>query len=741
MGHFFREEGALFIPAHLHQAKPAENSRSIDDIYDDEAFLGFIRDGAFDALEVRDPTTARFFDGRQKTKEGLEIPHSICVASSDAHHHEHIASRGRTTWVRVEDNTYRELTAALSFRHRIALSCPVESHPHIIGVHIVGSFIPDAWVSLNEGLNALIGGKGSGKTALLECLRFVLNTPVPKERAESVNRHIDHVLGPSGYVECLVKRDDGTESLLTRRADSRDRISVTDFSDNINWRNASDGPPFPISILGWHEIEAVADRAQARVELVDRVGDPSVVRTAHEKIKEQIERARDRVPLLQRQIKKLDAGLKELWELQRKRATLARLEKGELLALQNQYEWFLQTEQRLQSLRTDVSVQQTRIPDDYKTKLTFPIAPVPDPTAIGSAADAVVNVQQALTSVVEDEAQAMGKVQKALTTVDASAVGAAEKITAAFGEFREKVYTPKVNQLPPEDRDILSKQIQVLEDTKRLPVAEKACEDLLREMHSAAKELSGICSEICDLREQIATHRQALVTALNSELQDVKLRFLGNSNQASRDQFQTRYGAEATALLGWLGTFGQGGSYQNLKTLFDKLATLQLDENEWKINDLLWDIKFVEFLDVIDDDDIEVSLRVGEAGFVAIQNLSAGQRCVAVFPILLRNTQAPLVIDQPEDNLDNRYIADVIAPDLLLRKTSQQLLVTSHNANLVVLTDADLIVHLDSDGSRCSFLRAGFLACPTSTVKQSVLDVLDGGEAALAARQRKYGVR
>jgi len=366
---------------------------------------------------------------------------------------------------------------------------------------------------------------------------------------------------------------------------------------------------------------------------------------------------------------------------------------------------------------------------------------VPDPTAVGSAAAAVANVQQALTSMVEDEAQAMGKVQKALTTVDASAVGAAEKITAAFGEFREKVYTPKVNQLPPEDRDILSKQIQVLEETKRLPVAEKACENLLREVHSAAKDLSGICSEICDLREVIATHRQNLVTSLNNELKDVKLRFLGDSNQASRERFQNRYGAEATALLGWLGTFGDGGSYQRLKTLFDKLATLQLDEKEWKISDLLWDIKFVEFLEVIDDDDIEVSLRVGEAGFVAIQNLSAGQRCVAVFPILLRNTQAPLVIDQPEDNLGNRYIADVIAPDLLVRKTSQQLLVTSHNANLVVLTDADLIGHLDSDGSRCSFLRAGFLACPTSTVKQSVLDVLDGGEAALAARQRKYGVQ
>jgi hypothetical protein len=145
-------------------------------------------------------------------------------------------------------------------------------------------------------------------------------------------------------------------------------------------------------------------------------------------------------------------------------------------------------------------------------------------------------------------------------------------------------------------------------------------------------------------------------------------------------------------------------------------------------------------LDVIDDDDVDVQLSVGSRGFVPIQNLSAGQRCVAVFPLLLRNTRGPLVIDQPEDNLDNRYIADIIGPELLKKKQSQQYLVTSHNANLVVLTDADLIIHVDSDGNRAEFPAAGFLACPESAVKGSVLDVLDGGEAALVARHMKYGI-
>ena len=69
----------------------------------------------------------------------------------------------------------------------------------------------------------------------------------------------------------------------------------------------------------------------------------------------------------------------------------------------------------------------------------------------------------------------------------------------------------------------------------------------------------------------------------------------------------------------------------------------------------------------------------------------------------------------------------------------QFFLVTSHNANLVVLTDADLIVHVNSDGARASFPSSGFLSCSSSAVRKSVLDVLDGGDAALTARQKKYG--
>ena len=199
--------------------------------------------------------------------------------------------------------------------------------------------------------------------------------------------------------------------------------------------------------------------------------------------------------------------------------------------------------------------------------------------------------------------------------------------------------------------------------------------------------------------------REALAAEVNTELTGVQLKVLRSANRDARARFQDRHGAEGAQLIGYLQGLGRPEAYQNLRILFDRLASLERDQDKWDVDKALWDVRFVELLDVLDDDDVEIALAVGKAGYVPIQNLSAGQRSVAVFPLLLRNSKGPLVIDQPEDNLDNRYIADIIAPDLLQRKRGQQYLVTSRNANLVVLTDADLIAHVDADGTRLSSRR------------------------------------
>ena len=741
LSRLMKEEGALFIPAHLHQAKEPETSKSIDDLYDDDAFLGFVREGAFDALEVRQSSTAAFFDGSKTTDEGIAIPPATCVASSDAHHHEHLQQRRRETWLRLERLTFAELRAALSFRHRVSLAAPSIEHPRIIGMHVVGSFIEDSWISFSEGLNAFIGSKGSGKTALLECLRFGLNTAVPTDRQEEVRRHLVHVLGASGYVECLVAGSDGLETLITRRADSPQRITCADQHGSTRVFSAGDDLGFPVSILGWHEIEAVADKAAARIALLDRIGDRAAIQRQFDTISQQVERARDQLPVLQRQIKRLDAALRELWDLQRKRASLVRLEQGDLLILQQQYEWFLLTEQKLDGLRGTAERRHGAIPEAVAGRVSADLGEVPALDGTHDLAAKLGEVRTSLANTIAVEGGATTSLQSQLEAVIASTQEAREALAKAFVQFRESVYNTKVNALPPEDREVLAKQIQVLEETKRLPLAQQQADELLREVKALSQELHDISGTICDVREEIVREREALVASLNEDLAAIRLQFRRSSNHEARDRFQGRYGSEGTDLVSYVQSFGQAESYQNLRALFAKLRELEATADRWTVTELLWDIKLVDFLQVLDEDDVEIALGVGKAGFVPLQNLSAGQRCVAIFPLLLRNTRGPLVIDQPEDNLDNRYIADAIAPDLLRRKSLQQFTATSHNANLVVLTDADLIVHVDSDGTTMDVPAAGFLSCSDSSIRQSVLDVLDGGDEALRARQRKYGVR
>lgn len=341
VGKFFQKNGALFFPAHLHQSKAPDVSRSVDDLYDDAAFLQFIADGAFSALEVANPRTAEFFEGGRRTDEGLVIPPITCVRSSDAHHHLHIAERNRATWIQAEKRNFSELVAALSFKHRVMLQEPRHKYARVIGLHIRGAFFPDEWLLLNDSINAFIGCKGSGKTAVLECLRFVLGTQVPRDRVDAVKAHLAHILGPAGYVECLVEKADDSQALLVRRADSPDRITVTYGNGETGNVGNSDTVGFTASILGWHEIEAVADRAQARVDLVDRIHIGNEVTAQHEAIRSNVERARDQLPILQRVARNLDNSLKALWELQRKREALRRLDEGDLLRLQRRYEWYL----------------------------------------------------------------------------------------------------------------------------------------------------------------------------------------------------------------------------------------------------------------------------------------------------------------------------------------------------------------------------------------------------------------
>jgi hypothetical protein len=127
----------------------------------------------------------------------------------------------------------------------------------------------------------------------------------------------------------------------------------------------------------------------------------------------------------------------------------------------------------------------------------------------------------------------------------------------------------------------------------------------------------------------------------------------------------------------------------------------------------------------------------------SLDHLSTGQKATALLLLLLHRGDAPLIIDQPEDDLDNRFIYEDVVPRLRDTKGRRQLIFFSHNANIPVLGDADQIVTLvaedSTDGVSGRIVDDGLGSIDHPKVRMMVEELLEGGREAFNTRRYLYG--
>jgi DNA repair exonuclease SbcCD ATPase subunit len=139
------------------------------------------------------------------------------------------------------------------------------------------------------------------------------------------------------------------------------------------------------------------------------------------------------------------------------------------------------------------------------------------------------------------------------------------------------------------------------------------------------------------------------------------------------------------------------------------------------------------------DDLPEFKLRIHEGDMLEenyrkSDELSMGQRCTTVLPIIFAVSENPLIIDQPEDNLDNKYISDKIHDIIRKQKEERQLILITHNPNIPVLSESEHNIFLKYD--RKSSVD---LAGNVDEVKNRIIELLEGGEIAFKRRKETYG--
>ncbi len=134
---------------------------------------------------------------------------------------------------------------------------------------------------------------------------------------------------------------------------------------------------------------------------------------------------------------------------------------------------------------------------------------------------------------------------------------------------------------------------------------------------------------------------------------------------------------------------------------------------------------------------VEYSRRGDGTDFRHITQASAGQRSAAMLAFLLAHGNEPLVLDQPEDDLDNHLIYDLVVRQIRENKLRRQIIVVTHNPNIVVNGDAEMLHALDFRAGQCIVAQSGSLQ--KESMREEVCRVMEGGREAFERRYRRLG--
>ena len=662
----------------------------------------------------------------------------------------------------------------------------------MLGLEIVGdknSFFEHVRVAFAENLNCLIGPRGSGKSTIVEALRYVFGYNRTLDELDTANKLSGRirdmqVANLSGCLIRVVYQTQGKDiRVLEATFDAKEDYATKVFAadgEPINVADVEQCGEYPLRLFGWSEIETLGREPARQRDLLDRLI-PELPAVKHER-----DELRAQLRANRAEVEKIVGELRTLYT--RQNGLIRR---------------FVEHKTAFEKLNTE------------EVKKHF----------------AALDLAQAKQRVLQLVSQNVARLTAKLKELDAVSFreGLDELLTAAGQELRDWWLTDELSKLRVVDSETdvqkhLSAAGEVLKSfsallEQHITVAKQAVEAIHAQIRAAFADDSSM-QRIADLRanaekrlrqvtalrdEYLKTWKRLLDTLLsrkkiasdllachdriagirsryNTKIEEelnryfggrtkISLRFAaGGDTQRFREalgkqkiassfvaQYQRRRIAEvlaahfnpitlARALLSGdpkqiAGKHpGDEPANQISKPEAEKAMETwkpwnkdELAEVEWLQDDGGRLQGLMELQEVEWDDHESILLNDRPVG-----ELSPGQRSSAMLPLIALAESTPLVIDQPEDNLDNRLVGRVLTDILASLKEKRQIIVCTHNPNIVVSGDAEQVVVLDALSDRKGKVqRHGSI--DNDYIVQSVIGIMEGGEDAFRARQQRYG--
>jgi len=679
------------------------------------------------------------------------------VLNSDAHTLKALgrnaAGDRKVTRYKMNSLSFASLRIALDdsgARVRIEDEIP-RAVPFIKGIRMSGGFLDGQCIHFGPNLNCIIGGRGTGKSTTFEAIRCLTGQP-------SETTVIDSDVWPD-QIDLLMEDQTGQVHHLTRPRSGE----VENADDPL------DGPvSFPVECYGQGETQQISQRAQtdpaALLDYLDRFVDVSEETGREEELRQALLDLQSKIEEAIRKVELIPQYERDLVLAQSQIQALEKANAKDIIVLQRKVELERQVRQVI-SNNAQAIARNTSQQDLRQNIASLKGAADPATLVVGSAEFTAISAQAVVF-------------EKAIAGVEATVKGAANSLSdvvnAQLTTWKAKEQSI-VKQIDDKKRELEAQGIRVdmayiqklatdeaklKQDVANLKSWKPHLDELWKQRREMLRERWAVRSRIAMKRSAFGQKASAALRASLADL-NVSLKFDENG-----------YSPEANDIIveamGWRTLQVPRASVLTEKLTLPKLLdaisrkdvgalqALKTDEgvvvfNKADVSAILErlspnPVRFrLERAQVFDRPRLTVTKLVTDragkkhARTREFRQLSLGQQQSVLLAIMLSaDSNTPLIIDQPEDNLDGEFIHQSVIPVLRRAKERRQVIVVTHNANIAVLGDAEQIVVLRASNEQGVILSRGSI--DDQETRESACALLEGSREAFQRRARIYGV-
>ncbi|MEW6096737.1 MAG: TrlF family AAA-like ATPase [bacterium] len=676
------------------------------------------------------------------------------INASDVGMPEDVESPQASTYIKMSRPTIEGLKQAfLDPDSRIRLLSE-EGHPEhteMVALAWEGGFLDGQAIHFNGNLNTLIGGRGTGKSTIIENLRYVLDLEPFGEEAKKISSGIlKQVIRSGTKISLLVRSHHPSlkEYLIERTYPNPPVIRDVD-------RNVLNLTPQDIcrnvEIYGQHEIGELTKSPTKLSRLLDRfIDEDPYLAERKRKIYKELELNRRKLIDIQKELFEISESLSRLPALEEtitrfKDAGLEeRLKNQSLLVKEEQVlktaKFRLsQVKDGLENIRMVVEIDRTFVSETALNGL-------PGKATLCKIDSILALLETNLKKIIEEYEKHLKEAETEI-----------KKVSEEWEIRRQKVqdeYEKLLRQFQKEAIDgeefvKLRRQIEELKPLKDSQVKLKMeKEALIARRRSLLTDWEDLKASKFRAIEKAAEKVKKVNKKLAKQVR-VKVCFCGD-REPLFEMLRERVGGRLSEAIDTLSKKKELSLPTFVEICREGAIKLQTKfyitpDQARRISEAGEEV-FMELEELDLPHTTIMELNIGSSDrevWKEMKELSTGQKATAILLLLLLESDTPLIIDQPEDDLDNFFIAEGIVPKMREEKRRRQFIFSTHNANIPVLGDAELLIGLKAVGEA----EEGHGEIPVEwmgsiddkNVRLNVEEILEGGKEAFEIRRAKYG--